>query len=80
MFCVMILFVAFILISFSVFLVFSSENSITLMKACWNELFALGLAQCSHIMNVETILTAIINHLQTSLDEGMLLFLNIINS
>uniref|UniRef100_A0A8C1Y631 Nuclear receptor subfamily 2, group C, member 1 n=1 Tax=Cyprinus carpio TaxID=7962 RepID=A0A8C1Y631_CYPCA len=49
-----------------------SENSITLMKACWNELFALGLAQCSHIMNVETILTAIINHLQTNLDEEKL--------
>uniref|UniRef100_A0A8C1Y7D2 Nuclear receptor subfamily 2, group C, member 1 n=1 Tax=Cyprinus carpio TaxID=7962 RepID=A0A8C1Y7D2_CYPCA len=48
------------------------KNSITLMKACWNELFALGLAQCSHIMNVETILTAIINHLQTNLDEEKL--------
>lgn len=40
------------------------------MKACWNELFALGMAQCSSIMNVGTILSAIINHLQTSLQEG----------
>lgn len=40
------------------------------MKACWNELFALGLAQCSTVMNVGTILSAIINHLQTSLQEG----------
>lgn len=40
------------------------------MKACWNELFALGLAQCSSVMNVGTILAAIINHLQTSLQEG----------
>lgn len=40
------------------------------MKACWNELFALGLAQCSGVMNVGTILSAIINHLQTSLQEG----------
>lgn len=40
------------------------------MKACWNELFALGLAQCSNVMNVGTILSAIINHLQTSLQEG----------
>ncbi|XP_016403385.1 nuclear receptor subfamily 2 group C member 1-like, partial [Sinocyclocheilus rhinocerous] len=55
--------------SIPAFQALGSENSITLMKACWNELFALGLAQCSHIMNVETILTAIINHLQTSLDE-----------
>ncbi|XP_051976797.1 nuclear receptor subfamily 2 group C member 1 isoform X2 [Xyrauchen texanus] len=55
--------------SIPAFQALGSENSITLMKACWNELFALGLAQCSHIMNVETILTAIINHLQTSLEE-----------
>lgn len=40
------------------------------MKACWNELFALGLAQCSNVMNVGTILSAIIAHLQTSLQEG----------
>lgn len=46
------------------------ENEINLMKACWNELFALGLAQCSSVMNVATILVAIINHLQTSLQEG----------
>ncbi|XP_055047115.2 nuclear receptor subfamily 2 group C member 1 isoform X1 [Misgurnus anguillicaudatus] len=62
----------YILISCVAYLFSSSDNSITLMKACWNELFALGLAQCSHIMNVETILTAIINHLQTSLDEEKL--------
>ncbi|XP_012669678.1 nuclear receptor subfamily 2 group C member 1-like [Clupea harengus] len=45
------------------------DNEINLMKACWNELFALGLAQCSSVMNVATILEAIINHLQTSLQE-----------
>lgn len=46
------------------------DNDINLMKACWNELFALGLAQCSNVMNVATILSAIISHLQTSLQEG----------
>ncbi|XP_045083032.1 nuclear receptor subfamily 2 group C member 1 isoform X5 [Coregonus clupeaformis] len=46
------------------------DNDINLMKACWNELFALGLAQCSNVMNVATILAAIINHLQTSLQDG----------
>ncbi|XP_013872599.1 nuclear receptor subfamily 2 group C member 1 isoform X2 [Austrofundulus limnaeus] len=48
------------------------DNDINLMKACWNELFALGLAQCSNVMNVSTILSAIINHLQTSLQEDKL--------
>ncbi|KAI4874666.1 hypothetical protein NFI96_031152 [Prochilodus magdalenae] len=48
------------------------ENGITLIKACWNELFALGLAQCAQVMNVETILTAIVSHLQSSLEEEKL--------
>ncbi|XP_022527092.2 nuclear receptor subfamily 2 group C member 1 [Astyanax mexicanus] len=48
------------------------ENGITLIKACWNELFALGLAQCAQVMNVETILTAIVGHLQSSLEEEKL--------
>lgn len=48
------------------------DNDINLMKACWNELFALGLAQCSNVMNVGTILGAIINHLQSSLQEEKL--------
>lgn len=54
-----------------IFLFYSGQdNDINLMKACWNELFALGLAQCSSVMNVGTILSAIISHLQTSLQEG----------
>uniref|UniRef100_A0AAY5EY62 Nuclear receptor subfamily 2, group C, member 1 n=1 Tax=Electrophorus electricus TaxID=8005 RepID=A0AAY5EY62_ELEEL len=48
------------------------ENGITLIKACWNELFALGMAQCAQVMNVETILTAIVSHLQSSLEEEKL--------
>ncbi|XP_060758939.1 nuclear receptor subfamily 2 group C member 1 [Neoarius graeffei] len=48
------------------------ENGITLIKACWNELFALGLAQCAQVMNVEMILSAIVTHLQNSLEEEKL--------
>ncbi|XP_030640080.1 nuclear receptor subfamily 2 group C member 1 [Chanos chanos] len=58
--------------SIPAFQALGSENGINLMKACWNELFALGLAQCSNVMNVGTILTAIISHLQGSLDEDKL--------
>uniref|UniRef100_A0A3B4B6L0 Uncharacterized protein n=1 Tax=Periophthalmus magnuspinnatus TaxID=409849 RepID=A0A3B4B6L0_9GOBI len=39
-------------------------SALGLVRACWNELFTLGLAQCAHIMNLSTILSAIINHLQ----------------
>ncbi|XP_039769970.1 nuclear receptor subfamily 2 group C member 1 isoform X9 [Ornithorhynchus anatinus] len=48
------------------------ENSISLVKACWNELFTLGLAQCSQVMNVATILTAFVNHLHSSLQQDKL--------
>uniref|UniRef100_A0A3B4B6L8 Uncharacterized protein n=1 Tax=Periophthalmus magnuspinnatus TaxID=409849 RepID=A0A3B4B6L8_9GOBI len=43
------------------------EANTSLVRACWNELFTLGLAQCAHIMNLSTILSAIINHLQDKL-------------
>uniref|UniRef100_A0A8C6Z1F9 Nuclear receptor subfamily 2 group C member 2 n=1 Tax=Nothoprocta perdicaria TaxID=30464 RepID=A0A8C6Z1F9_NOTPE len=42
-----------------------------LVRACWNELFTLGLAQCAQVMSLSTILAAIVNHLQNSIQEGM---------
>ncbi|XP_036374218.1 nuclear receptor subfamily 2 group C member 1 isoform X1 [Megalops cyprinoides] len=58
--------------SIPAFQALGQDNNINLMKACWNELFALGLAQCAQVMNVATILAAIINHLQNSLQEEKL--------
>lgn len=49
------------------------EVSTTLVKACWSELFSLGLAQCSHVMNVATILSAFVNHLHGSLQHGKII-------
>ncbi|XP_014870579.1 nuclear receptor subfamily 2 group C member 2 isoform X4 [Poecilia latipinna] len=49
----------------------SQEANTSLVRACWNELFILGLAQCAHVMNLSTILAAIINHLQSSVQDGM---------
>lgn len=49
----------------------SQEANTSLMRSCWNELFILGLAQCAHVMNLSTILTAIINHLQSSIQDGI---------
>ena len=43
----------------------------SLVRACWNELFTLGLAQCAQVMSLSTILAAIVNHLQNSIQEGM---------
>ena len=48
----------------------SIELQIQLVQAYWSELFVIGLAQCSQVMNLSTILTAILNHLQTRLLHG----------
>ncbi|XP_021114120.1 nuclear receptor subfamily 2 group C member 1 isoform X3 [Heterocephalus glaber] len=45
------------------------ENSISLVKAYWNELFTLGLAQCWQVMNVATILATFVNCLHGSLQQ-----------
>ncbi|XP_053321553.1 nuclear receptor subfamily 2 group C member 1 [Spea bombifrons] len=58
--------------SIPAFQALGQENSINLVKACWNELFTLGLAQCSQVMNVATILTAFVNHLHTSMQHDKL--------
>ena len=42
----------------------------SLVRACWNELFTLGLAQCAQVMSLSTILAAIVNHLQNSIQDG----------
>ncbi|MGH0150111.1 UNVERIFIED_CONTAM: hypothetical protein FKN15_016468, partial [Acipenser sinensis] len=44
----------------------------SLVRACWNELFTLGLAQCSQVMSLSTILAAIVNHLQNSIQDEKL--------
>ncbi|KAM8755363.1 nuclear receptor subfamily 2 group C member 2 isoform X1 [Acanthopagrus latus] len=58
--------------SIPAFSALGQEANTSLVRACWNELFTLGLAQCAHIMNLSTILTAIINHLQSSIQDDKL--------
>lgn len=52
------------------FQMLSTDIQTTLVRGCWSELFTLGLAQCSQVMCLPTILAAILNHLQTSLQNG----------
>ncbi|KTF78652.1 hypothetical protein cypCar_00044067 [Cyprinus carpio] len=51
--------------SIPAFLALGQECNTALVRACWNELFILGLAQCAQIMSLSTILAAIVNHLQS---------------
>ena len=43
---------------------------VQLLRRCWSELFAVGLAQCSHNIHLSAMLSAIDNHLQTSAEQG----------
>ncbi|XP_034028616.1 nuclear receptor subfamily 2 group C member 2 isoform X2 [Thalassophryne amazonica] len=58
--------------SIPAFSALGQEANTSLVRACWNELFTLGLAQCAHIMNLSTILSAIINHLQSNIQDDKL--------
>jgi hypothetical protein len=55
--------------SIGAFQLLSSDTQIELVRGCWSELFALGMAQCSHVMSLPAILTAIITHLQASVAQ-----------
>ncbi|KAK6307724.1 hypothetical protein J4Q44_G00209950 [Coregonus suidteri] len=55
--------------SIPAFSTLGQESNTSLVRACWNELFTLGLAQCAQIMSLSTILEAIINHLQNSIQD-----------
>lgn len=49
--------------------IYSSETQISLLRNCWSELFALGLAQCSQSLSLSTILSALISHLHASIAQ-----------
>lgn len=53
----------------SIKIYYSHEVQLTLLRGCWPELFALGLAQCSQTLSLSTIITALINHLQASIGQ-----------
>ncbi|KAH9500583.1 Orphan steroid hormone receptor 2 [Bulinus truncatus] len=56
--------------SVSSFQELSADLQTALVRSCWSELFTLGLAQCSATMCLPTMLAAILNHLQASLQRG----------
>ncbi|KAM8930821.1 nuclear receptor subfamily 2 group C member 2 [Pelodytes ibericus] len=58
--------------SIPAFQALGQDCNTSLVRACWNELFTLGLAQCSHVMSLSTILSAIVSHLQNSIQEDKL--------
>ncbi|XP_069694352.1 orphan steroid hormone receptor 2 isoform X2 [Periplaneta americana] len=63
--------------SIPAFQLLSSDTHVVLVRGCWAELFALGLAQCSEILSLPTILSSIINHLQASVVQEKISALHI---
>lgn len=58
--------------SIPAFQLLAPEVQTVLVRGSWSELFTLGLAQCSQVMSLATILTAIVSHLQTSVQQDRL--------
>lgn len=58
--------------SIPAFQLLNQDTQVGLVRGCWAELFTLGMAQCSQVMSLSTILTAIITHLQASVAQDRL--------
>ncbi|CAH2312088.1 Nuclear receptor subfamily 2 group C member 2 [Pelobates cultripes] len=58
--------------SIPAFQALGQDCNTSLVRACWNELFTLGLAQCAQVMSLSTILAAVVNHLQNNIQEDKL--------
>ncbi|GFG38556.1 hypothetical protein Cfor_01621 [Coptotermes formosanus] len=63
--------------SIPAFQLLSSDAHVVLVRGCWAELFALGLAQCSEVLSLPTILTSIVNHLQATVVQEKISALHI---
>lgn len=55
--------------SLPAFQLLRSHTQLGLLRSCWAELFALGLAQCSRTLRLPSLLSAIVQQLQTSMDK-----------
>ena len=52
--------------------ILSYDTQVGLVRNAWSDLFILGIAQCAKAMNLQSILTAIVSHLQTSVSQEKL--------
>lgn len=55
--------------SLPAFQLLRSHTQLGLLRSCWAELFALGLAQCARTLRLPSLLSAIVQQLQTSMDK-----------
>jgi len=58
--------------SIPVFSQLNYDTQVALVRNAWSDLFILGMAQCSASMNLSNILSTIVSHLQTSVQQEKL--------
>jgi len=58
--------------SIPVFAQLNYETQVALVRNAWSDLFVLGMAQCSASMNLSNILSTIVSHLQTTVQQEKL--------
>lgn len=58
--------------SIPVFSQLNYETQVALVRNAWSDLFVLGMAQCSASMNLSNILSTIVSHLQTTVQQEKL--------
>lgn len=51
-------------------LIFSSNDAqVTLLRNCWVDMFALGLAQSSHLVSISTIMSSLTNFITNAIAQ-----------
>lgn len=51
------------------FKLFNEETQVTILRTCWVELFAVGLAQCAQSLSLDAIMSSMVQYLKTCIEE-----------
>lgn len=55
------------------FKLFNEETQVTILRTCWVELFAVGLAQCAQSLSLDAIMSSMVQYLKTCIEEEKIL-------
>lgn len=55
------------------FKLFNEETQVTILRTCWVELFAVGLAQCAQSLSLDAIMSSMVQYLKACIEEEKIL-------
>lgn len=55
------------------FKLFNEETQVTILRTCWVELFAVGLAQCAQSLSLDAIISSMVQYLKSCIEEEKIL-------